>query len=102
MAWAIDTVGEVRNGGSDTICAGWFADSLKGATGVDYTLQAAAQVACVTTLTTAGADANLIATGDPFTNLMLGNTIRITAEQHPRQVLALSLSATLETKEVPQ
>lgn len=30
------------------------------------------------------------------------NTIRITAEQHPRQVIALVLSTTLETQEVPQ
>lgn len=77
MAIPADTVWEIRPTNGDNTFGGAFADSQKGATGVDYTQQTTAQLS-LTDLATSGAGVTtLTSVTGGFTNLMLGNAIRI-------------------------
>lgn len=79
MAIPADTVWEVRTTGSDSACGGGFSTANKGATGVDYTQQDAAQYTYTSDLSGAGGT-TLTSAGSHFTNDILGNVINISGQ----------------------
>ncbi len=72
-----DCIWEVRAGGSDTLCGSGFSVANKGATGVDYTVQDAAQYTYTANLSASG---TATLTGVGFTNDILGNVMQITGQ----------------------
>jgi hypothetical protein len=78
MAISNATVWEVRNGGSDTACSGGF---VAGASGTDYSQQAAAQYNNTDLASTSGATNPSVVTSasHSFVAADVGNIIRVTA-----------------------
>lgn len=79
MSIPTDTVWELRTAGSDTVCGGGWSTSNKGATGVDYSQQNAAQYTYTTDLSGSGTT-TLTSAGAHFTNDILGNIINISGQ----------------------
>ena len=77
MALPSDVQWNVQTNGSDTLCGGGWSPSKGTGGGVNYSLQAAAQVTCSGTLSGTGTT-TLTATGSPFLTAHLGNIIQIT------------------------
>src|SRR4051812_21700193 len=80
MAIPADTVFEVRTAGSDYLCSGGFSIAQKGATGVDYSQQDAAQKTFAATLS-AAATTTLTDSAAGFLNTYLGNLILLVVSQ---------------------
>lgn len=77
MSIPADTIWETRQNGSDTLCGGGFSVANKGATGVDYSVQAFAQYTYSANLSATG---TTTLTGVGFTNDILGNVLLITGQ----------------------